>query len=259
MSASEKIVLPGGTSFEMVHVKGGEFMMGSDRYEDEKPIHPVRLRDFYLSRNLVSQSLWKEVMGRNSTNFPHPNRPVERISWYEAVEFCNKLSRKLGLRICYQIDKEREFSSIGTVSIIPEANGFCLPTEAQWEYAARGGAYSKGNIYSGSLNKTEVAWNIYNSQGLSKLIGLKRPNALGLYDLSGNVQEWCWDRFSSHYFQHCKNEGIVENPIYVGSGWNRIVRGGSWRKFGVSLRVSNRGKVRSDARTGSIGFRLSRH
>ena len=202
----------------MVLIEGGEFLMGSEKYSSEKPIHKVKLDDYELCRYLVSQQLWKEVMGSDpeEIKFQNPHRPVERVSWDEIQDnFLPALREKTG------------------------DNSWCLPTEAQWEYAARGGKYAKGYTYAGSEQLKEVGWfedrnkteiNAYRETNPS---ACKRPNSLGLYDMSGNVFEWCGDK--------------------------HVVRGGSWYSFPDYARVSDRFVGYSAYRYSYVGFRLCRY
>ena len=227
----------------MVKVEGGEFQMGSeDIEEEEKPVHSVKLKDFHLCRFPVTQSLWESVMGENPASFPHPCRPIETVSWYDAVSFCNALSEKRGLDPYYEIDPDRKDPNNKNeddelrwwVRIHQGANGYRLPTEAEWEYAAKGGKYAQqaALLYAGSNSLTEVAWHDRNGEGnsldISQPSGLKRPNALGLFDMSGNVDEWCGDWYDGNYYEECKAQGMVENPSGPEKGSRRVVRGGSW-------------------------------
>jgi sulfatase modifying factor 1 len=254
----------------LVRVEGGTFQMGGEGRYDGKPVHPVRLDNFYLSRSLVSQALWEEVMGKdnNPSAFVHPLRPVEQVNWYDAVAFCNELSQEMGLSPYYVIDKEQEDPNNENksdklkwlVKISPGSKGYRLPTEAEWEYAARGGKYAHQSVYAGSKNLKEVAWHDKNSQNISQPVGLKRPNVLGLYDMSGNLWEWCWDWYGSAYYQTCKDEGIAHNPTGAEKGSSRVVRGGAWY-FNVEddLRVACRDDGNPVYDSDDRGFRVSRY
>lgn len=255
----------------MIFVEGGEFRMGGESgYEDSKPEHLVHLDNFYLCRYPVTQALWKTVMDTNPEElaFPHPQRPVEGISWYDAVEFCNRLSKYFGYSLTYIINKDRsdpnnqnildEFN--WSVSLIKNSNGFRLPFEGEWEYAARGGRYLNSSEFPGSSNPGEVAWRYNNSQDISQPIGLRLPNSLGLFDMSGDVWEWIWDWYEKRYYEYCFQKGTIINPSGPDKGSKRVIRGGSWyniedENFQVNCRYDN---VPFD-RDYVIGFRLCRH
>ena len=208
---------------DMVFVEGGEFMMGGKRMDREKPIHRVVLDDFHIGRFPVTQALWEAVMGENPAFFQGKQRPVERVSWNRCQEFIQKLN---------------SFSEKFT---------YRLPTEAEWEYAARGGKYEKelqALEYAGSNQREEVAWWRGNSHYGSMQVGEKRPNALGLYDMSGNVYEWCQDWFGdADYYQKVLDKKLDHNPPRTPMiGTRRVVRGGSWDSVSMSstLRVAYR-------------------
>jgi len=187
---------------------------------------------FEIAKIEVTQELWESVMGSNPSNFKGSKRPVEEVSWYDAVEFCNKLSEKEGLQKAYS-------GSGGNIRCDFTANGYRLPSEAEWEYVARGGNQSKGFEYSGSNDLDAVGWYEGNSGKETKKAGKKKPNELGIYDMSGNVWEWCWD-------------------LYSNSGSNRVHRGGSWYRLAEYCRVAYRGDSNPDDRYYSLGFRLVR-
>ncbi|MEM9935003.1 MAG: formylglycine-generating enzyme family protein [Bacteroidota bacterium] len=219
---------------EMVYVASGEFMMGSDSGEAsgwEKPVHRVKLDSFYMGQYPVTQALWQQVMGTHPSFFQGSRRPVERVSWDDAQAFIQKLNER----------SDRIFR---------------LSREAEWEYAARGGQLGKGYIYAGSEKLSEVGWYGKNSHLETKPVGLKVPNELGLYDMSGNVWEWCEDLFDETYYQQCVEQGIVANPQGPKKGDQRVMRGGSCYHHPVSCRVSNRLRFEPLHRYGNVGFRL---
>jgi formylglycine-generating enzyme required for sulfatase activity len=223
-----------------VLVETGTFQMGStDGEVDEKPVHRVTIsRYFYMSQYEVTQKQWREVMGTSPSYFTGDDLPVEQVSWYEAVEYCNRLSLKEGLTPCYSGSGDRircDFS----------ANGYRLPTEAEWEYAARGGNRSQGYAYSGSNEAGGVGWYYENSGNRTHPVGRARPNELGLYDMSGNVWEWCWDWYADYN----------SSPIL---GSNRVLRGGSWRNSAGYLRAAYRKYDTPSSRGNYLGFRLVR-
>ena len=213
---------------DMVKVSGGTFTMGatseqgSDFNSDERPTHQVTLSDYYIGKYEVTQEQWKAVMGSNPSEFKGANKPVEQVSWYNCQEFVERLNELTGLK-------------------------FRLPTEAEWEYAARGGNKSKGYKYSGSNIIGDVAWSWDNS---THEVGTKAPNELGLYDMSGNVMEWCSDWYGGY------SSSSQSNPTGPSSGSFRVRRGGSWGGSAQYCRVANRGSNTPRDRYYLLGFRL---
>ena len=231
-----------------IYVQGGSFMMGSNAGDnDEKPIHEVSVSSFYIGKYLVTQKEWQEVMGSNPSYFKGDMLPVEKISWYDAIEYCNKRSIKEGLQPCYS-------GSGANISCDWTANGYRLPKEAEWEYAARGGKKSKGYKYSGSDDIKKVAWYDSNSGSKTHPVGEKQANELGIYDMSGNVWEWCWDWYSRDYY----SESPSSNPRGPSSGDYRVLRGGAWRNDGLDCRVACRCYCNPDLRYDDYGLRILR-
>ena len=229
-----------------IHIKGGSFQMGSDSGEsDEKPMHTVRVSDFYMMKTEVTQKDYTALMGTNPSNFKGDTLPVEQVSWYEAVAYANKLSQKDGLRPVYIINGTK-------VNWDRKANGWRLPTEAEWEYAARGGVSNQGYAYASSNDAGTVAWYDGNSGNKTNPVGTKAPNVLGLYDLSGNVWEWCWDWYTTY------SNGIKTDPAGAASGSYRIFRSGSWFSVISYLHSTYRNFNTPDSRYYDIGFRLVR-
>lgn len=231
---------------DMISVEGGTFIMGSNGGEsDEKPLHDVTLGSFMMSKYEVTQELWESVMGNNPSNFKGNKRPVEKVSWFDAVEFCNRLSEKEGLQKAYS-------GSGSSISCDFSSKGYRLPTETEWEFAARGGNQSKGYKYSGSNDIDVVAIYNGNSGSTTHEVGTKRPNELGLFDMSGNVLEWCWDGKGEH------TSTSETNPRGPNSGTVRVQRGGSW-SFGAKYSHT---AYRIDRDAGgsyySVGLRLVR-
>ena len=235
---------------EMVRVPAGDFMMGAledvddeDTYDGERPRHQVTLtRDFLVGKYAVTQALWESVMDSNPSDFKGANRPVECVSWFDVVEFCNKLSKREGLDPAYTINGH-------DVTCNWNAKGYRLPTEAEWEYAARGGEYHK---YSGSDNVDEVVWYDGNSGYETHPVGQKKPNGFGLYDMSGNVWEWVWDIYDGY------SHGPVTDPYGPAVGSERVVRGGSWDFTPKGVRSSVRGGIDPALQLNYLGFRVVR-
>ena len=222
-----------GVEFKMIKVEGGTFSMGAtseqeyDALSCEKPVHSVTLSDYYIGETEVTQELWEAVMGSNTSYFEGDNqRPVENVSWNDCQKFIKKLNRLTG--------KE-----------------FRLPTEAEWEYAARGGKYSRGYKYSGSNNSDEVAWYDSNSGSKTHPVKTKKDNELGLYDMSGNVWEWCNDWWG------CYQSNSQTNPTGPSEGESRVLRGGGWCYFDMGVRVSRRDYLTPGYRHIIIGLRLA--
>jgi formylglycine-generating enzyme required for sulfatase activity len=181
----------------------------------ETPVHNVTIsRSFYMSKFEITQSLYKSLVGSNPSNFKDDSLPVERISWYDAVAFCNKLSDRDGYTKCYTI-------SGNSVTCDWDANGWRLPTEAEWEYACKAG--STTDFYNGNNENdlAQIAWYSGNSNDSTHVGGQKKPNKFGLYDMLGNVFEWVWD-WKGNY------SGSETDPTGPSSGSVKIIRGGSW-------------------------------
>lgn len=231
-----------------VFVEGGLFLMGADNgADDEKPMHEVAVSSFWIMKTEVTQVDWVAIMGSNPSNFKGDNLPVEQISWIEAVEYANALSEKDRLQPAYRMMK-------GTATCDFTKNGWRLPTEAEWEYAAMGGVKSKGYEYAGSNSADAVGWYNDNSQSTTHPVGMKRANELGIYDMSGNVLEWCWDLYTEDYYK----KSPVKDPRGPSASTLRVDRGGSWMDSSIVLRVAFRGANELPHRHGYLGFRLVR-
>lgn len=213
-----------GLNLKMIYVEGGTFAMGSTSGEsNEKPVHNVTLDSYYIGETEITQAQWRAVMGSNPSYYTGDNRPVERVSWNDAQTFCKRLSELTGKH-------------------------YVLPTEAQWEYAARGGNKSKGYTYSGSNSVDEVAK--YNSSGGHANVKSKKPNELGIYDMSGNVREWCSDWYGSY------SSSSQTNPQGPSSGSDRVLRGGSSGSLASNCRVTNRDYYIPSYTGNVLGFRV---
>ena len=219
-----------GVSFEMVAVEGGTFQMGGEDPNgepDEQPAHEVTLNSFVIGQTEVTQELWEAVMGFNPSSTRGQKLPVENVSWYGCQQFITKLNQLTGQE-------------------------FRLPTEAEWEFAARGGNLSKGYTYSGSNNLDEVAWYLNNSDSITHEVGTKAPNELGIYDMSGNVWEWCQDLYDSEYYANSPDDNPT-GPNRRLSSFGRV--GGFLSTKGC--RVIDRGNPEPGNSYYFYGFRLA--
>ena len=225
------VEMANGLNMKMVYVEGGTFQMGatseqgSDAESDEKPVHSVTLDSYYIAETEVTQAQWYAVMGNNPSSNVGDNKPVESVSWNDAQEYCRKLSELTGKK-------------------------YVLPTEAQWEYAARGGNKSRGYKYSGSNTIGDVAWYEGNNDSRTCAVKQKQPNELGLYDMSGNVWEWCSDVYGDY------GSWSQVNPTGPTSGSKRIERGGNYFNSASACRVSNRADYYQSDSCNNIGFRV---
>ena len=232
LAFSSKTITVNGVSFTMIKVEGGTFSMGATSEQDskadsdEKPVHSVTLSDYYIGETEVTQELWEAVMGSNPSNFKGSQKPVENVSWNECKKFITKLNRLT-------------------------SKNFRLPTEAEWEYAARGGNESIGYKYSGSNTIGNVAWYDGNSGQATHNVKTKSPNELGIYDMSGNVGEWCEDWYGNY------RRRSQTNPTGPSSGSYRVIRGGSWiSRAARQCRVSRRSNRIPGSRSDYLGLRL---
>ena len=222
-------------TIELVHVQGGEFMMGcTDQHSDclvnESPAHLVKLNGFYIAKYEVTQGLWMAVMGgKNPSKYIGDSLPVTQVSWYDAQTFIGKLNDLTGKK-------------------------YRLPTEAEWEYAARGGALSNHYKFSGSNELEEVAWCKKNSDGETQPVGTKKPNELGIYDMTGNVYEWCFDGFDMYEWN---STVTLENPTGYNLSETKVYRGGCMTSYWDVCRVSARSQAIPNSKFSHVGFRLA--
>ena len=218
---------------EMVYVRGGTFTMGciagqgGDCYHSEKQTHQVTLSNYYIGKYPVTQKQWQALMGGNNpSHFKGDNLPVENVRWHTVQVFIRRLNEATG-------------------------KTYRLPTEAEWEYAARGGNKNQGFMYSGSNNLNDVAWHLGNSRNTTHPVGTKKSNELGIYDMNGNVWEWCNDWYGDY------SSDAQTNPQGPDSGSFRVMRGGSWLDAARNCRVSPHGYNAPGLRYNDLGFRIA--
>ncbi len=268
-TASYTIELPPPPD-QMIYVPGGTFTMGDTRgYVNELPTHTVTLNSFYIGKYEVTQAEYSQYMQPGSSWRSDyglgDNYPAYYVSWYAILKYCNLRSMAEGLIPCYTINGSTNPANWGAVptdyndawdAAICDwnANGYRLPTEAEWEYAARGATNNPDYLYSGSDDINAVAWYESNSGQISHPVGTKTPNGIGTYDMSGNVYEWCWDWYGYGYY----SSSPQNNPTGPASGSSRVLRGGGWINSAYYCRVANRDYNYPSYSGGDIGFRLCR-
>jgi len=242
----------------MVQINGGIFSMGSPADEPGRTANEIQRRvtisTFYMGRYPVTQAEYQTVMGTNPSNFKGSNLPVENVSWFDAVEYCNRLSQRKGLTPAYTVN--------GTsVTWNRSANGYRLPTEAEWEYACRAGTvsafYTGNNVTTDQANYNGNSPYNRNARGTFREkttnVGNFAPNTWGLSDMLGNVWEWCWDWYGNY------SEGAQTDPEGSGYGTGRVRRGGAWNSSGGSLRSACRSFASPSLRSNDLGFRIVRN
>jgi len=235
---------------EMVEVGGGWFEMGSGESADERPVHKVQVDSFYMDICEVTQKQFRELEISDPSHFKDANRPVEQVNWTDAAIYCNERSRAEGLEVCY--DEESWECNF-------EANGYRLPTESEWEYACRAGTETRYFFGNNAKELEKYGWFSENSAANTHLVGLKQPNPWGLYDMYGNVAEWCNDFYSKDYY----GKSPTENPRGPAKGKEKVIRGGAWNSSGEACRSSYRSSDISIDDTclanDAIGFRCVRN
>ena len=254
---------------DLISINGGTYLMGSPETEMQRETdevqHEVIVSDFYIGRYEVTQKAYEEVIGENPSNFKGENLPVENVTWYEAIEYCNKLSKKDGLTPAYTIDGEN-------VSWDRSANGYRLPTEAEWEYAARAETITPFNTEN-SISDEEANYyghypygieeNYFTQENLETKPGQYRqttvavnsfsPNKWGLYNIHGNVAEWCFDYYGAYDLEN------TNNPSGPTTGTLRVNRGGGWNDYAKHLRCAYRASTTPEQKMSNIGFRVARN
>ncbi|MDR0315406.1 MAG: formylglycine-generating enzyme family protein [Treponema sp.] len=248
---------------DFVLIEGGSFIMGSPTYErgrnnGERP-HRVTVNPFFMGKYQITQEEYERVMETNPSLFRGSNLPVENVSWFDAIEYCNRRSQLEGLTPAYTINIFRvDLNNLNSttrwlVTWNREATGYRLPTEAEWEYAAKGGDESPGAfLFSGTNIQSEVAWYAINSGSSTHPVGTKDANSLGLYDMSGNVWEWCWDWYGDYTARE------QTDPAGAPVGSHRVIRGGSWYDSAAYIRSAARYFWIPSTWSTGIGFRIVR-
>lgn len=224
---TQSIDLGSKVSLDLVYIPGGTFLMGSAKDTTEQPVHEVTLAPFWIGQTLVTQDQWISVMGDNPSYFKGSTRPVEQITWHQAKEFCEKVSKNTGHQVR-------------------------LPTEAEWEYAARGGTTTEYSFGNDRTKLVEYAWFDVNSEGRTHQVGQKKPNQFGLYDMHGNVWEWTEDHWHNYY-----NGAPTDGSAWITKDYSndRVLRGGSWDSY-FALRSTDRSGYGPNLRCNDIGFRV---
>ncbi len=238
---------------EMILVEGGDYYMGNDysANADERPEHKVIINSFFISKYEVTIDDYAKFCRVTGHKLPEGDErtPINNITWQDAIMYCNWLSRASRLDRCYDLQRD---SSRFTVNFIEGANGYRLPTEAEWEYAARGGMKSKAYAFSGSHDLDEVAWSINNSGNAAHEVGQKKPNELGIYDMTGNAMEWCSDWYAVEFYEISPED----NPSGPLTGVSKVCRGGNFMCRPDVLRNSRRFNLEPSQKEGLAGIRL---
>lgn len=242
-SASQIIATPSG--IQMALIPAGDFIMGDDNGDtDEKPAHKVQVSAFYMDTREVTQGTYERLIEKNPSKFKAPDKPVEQVDWSQAAFFCNMRSLKEHLKPCYDSK---------TLDCDFAADGYRLPTEAEWEYACRGGTRTRYPFGDDSAKLRNSGWFKQNADQTTHPVGQKSPNQWGLYDMHGNTAEWCHDVYGESYYR--KNE--AKDPRGPSYGDKRVLRGGSWRSSDDGCRCSARNSETprfADACFGSDGY-----
>lgn len=243
---------------EMVYIEGGSFYMGNDYSGalDEKPEHKVTVDDFYISKYEVTFEMYDNFCKATGHELPSDGQhgrgknAVINVSWESAVKYCNWLSTRFGFEKVYDIKIDSMGMKIEKVNW--DADGFRLPTEAEWEYVAKGGSKSQGYAFAGSNEPKEIAWYRENSKATLQPVGTLKPNELGVYDMLGNAYEWCWDFYDESYY----GKKVDQNPRGADKGDRRVYRGGNFESTEEFIRITRRYALNININSGLIGIRL---
>ena len=264
LEVSEELTINPTGSLDMVSIPAGSFLMGSPSDETghdsgEGPQRTVNISAFKMSQTQVTQMQWEDIMGWNDSSFIGDERPVECVTWFDCLRFCNELSQVDGLTKYYTItDIEWDGNHIedAYVKCDFDADGYRLPTEAEWEYACRAGTTTR--FYTGDSDSDlgRAGWYSGNSSATTHPVGEKEPNAFGLFDMHGNVWEWCWDWYDDDYYGTRPDPD--SDPTGPGSGSNRVLRGSSWCNDAGFCRSAARGRISAGSRSYYFGFRVCR-
>ncbi len=246
--SGEPITVPIPEDTLWASIPGGSFSMGSNDYDNEKPIHTVHLSPFLMMKTPVTRKHYQQIIGKDP-GWPEgeaDEKPVNKVSWYDAVDFCNRWSVVDGLTPCYQIDGDTN------VTWIDQADGYRLPTEAEWEYACRAGSTTRWCFGDDEAESPDYAWFYKNADGKPHSVATLKPNAWGLYDMHGNVWEWCWNWHGRY------TELKQADPLGAAEGSDRLLRGGSFDDSPVFLRSAIRFRNWPEYLSSYVGFRCVR-
>lgn len=239
----------------LLYVEGGSFLMGNNKGKNnEKPSRKITLNSFYISPLEITQREYESLIGDNPSNFSGLDLPIENVTWFDAIKFCNIKSKTDGLPLAYNEKTGELLDQDGNITTdITKVKGYRLPTEAEWEYASRSGKYNEPFEYSGSNKADEVAFYAKNSKQKTANVKSKKPNKIGLYDMSGNVMEWCHDWYDPSAYLYFDK---TKNPIVSQKSLERVTRGGSILNTEKDITVFSRFGFEPDDKAFLLGFRI---